>query len=177
MSQGFGRKGVVAGVTPPSASTGFGQHRTAAADRDDGLSAAARAFLAQEHGNRGSRSDDAGALGPGHSGRSASGGERSMLLAYVLWWFAAPLGAHRFYLGAYRSAIAMFTLFWGGILLGAVMSKQSTVSAGGVFVPPVGISMVLIWIVWCLVDAFLIPGMVRRWRTAHDRPGLDSVFA
>lgn len=96
------------------------------------------------------------------SARRASGGgsEKSMLLAYVLWWFACSIGAHRFYLGAYGSGAAMLGLF---ILSFAVMFAM----------PPVGLAMLAGWLLWVIADAFLIPGMVRRTR-AYDA---NAVFA
>ena len=61
--------------------------------------------------------------------------------AYVIWFFLGMLGGHRFYLGRNGSACVML-VFW---LIGWVTF----------FIP---------WIVtgiWCLVDAFLIPGMIQ----------------
>lgn len=61
--------------------------------------------------------------------------------AYVIWFFLGILGGHRFYLGRNGSACVMLVLW----LIGWVTF----------FIP---------WIVtgiWCLVDAFLIPGMIQ----------------
>ncbi len=103
--------------------------------------------------------------------------ERKLWIAYVLWWFATPLAAHRFYLGAYRSGLAMFGLFWGGLAIAAVMSKQSSLSIGGYFMPPPGIAMVLVWMLWALLDVFLIPGVRRRHAQPQQARELSAIFA
>jgi hypothetical protein len=56
----------------------------------------------------------------------------------------------------------MAGLFWGGLMLGAVMSKQSTL-IGSVGIPPLWVVMIFAWLLWCLVDLFLIPGLRRRY--------------
>ena len=71
--------------------------------------------------------------------------KKSVLVAYLLWFFLSGLAAHRFYLGKTGSAVAMLLLFWGGVALMVVY---------------VGFLLVLVWGIWWLVDAFLIPGMV-----------------
>ena len=91
----------------------------------------------------------------------AAGTNRSMVLAYVLWYFAAAIAAHRFYLGAIQSAIAMTALFWVGLLT-------------MYFVPPLGLVLFGGWFIWAIVDMFLIPGMVRATRAAPD---MTDVFA
>ncbi len=81
----------------------------------------------------------------------AKGAQRkSMVMAYVLWWFCSPLGAHRFYLGANQSGAAMAGLFFGGLLLGIATGSGYPVTLIGV------------WFVWTLADVFLIPGLTRR---------------
>jgi TM2 domain-containing membrane protein YozV len=144
------------------------------------MSPAARAFLEQERSNRTERLSE-GAIATafdsaGRYGQPIPKSDRSLLIAYVLWWFAAPLAAHRFYLGAYKSALIMLGLFWGGLFLAMLMSKKSTIALGGVFLPPPGIAMILICIVWWLVDLFLIPG-VRRRHSGSERENLSTVFA
>lgn len=70
---------------------------------------------------------------------------RSMVVAYVLWFFLGSLGIHRFYLGRTGTAIAMIALSvigWATIVFGI----------GTFFLGALGI--------WLIVDIFLIPGMV-----------------
>ena len=67
-------------------------------------------------------------------------------LAYVLWLFLGGLGAHRFYAGRMLSGAVMAMLTVGGWLL-------VKISVGWILLGTVAL--------WGLVDAFLIPGMIR----------------
>lgn len=58
--------------------------------------------------------------------------EKSMLVAYILWFFLGFFSAHRFYTGRTGSAIAQLIL-----------------------------NFLVIGLIWTLIDVFLIPGMVR----------------
>jgi len=71
---------------------------------------------------------------------------KSVGVAYLLWLFLGGFGAHRFYLGQTGTAVAQLIL----TLIGAITAI-------------IGIGFVLLFIVgiWMLVDAFLIPGIVR----------------
>ncbi len=71
--------------------------------------------------------------------------KKSMVLAYLLWWFLGTFGAHRFYLGRTGSAIAMLCL----TLVSGVLTL--------VFIGFIGLAAVGIW--W-LIDAFLIYSIV-----------------
>lgn len=71
---------------------------------------------------------------------------KSIVVAYVLWFFLGQLGIHRFYLGRKGSAIAMLIL---------TIIGWATVA----FV--VGFFLLGIVGIWLIVDIFLIPGMVR----------------
>ncbi len=76
----------------------------------------------------------------------------SMLLAYVFWLFLGVLSAHRFYLGRPKSAILQILL-----------------------------CLIAVGLIWVLIDAFLIPGMVRekqneiRQRIAQELAPTQSV--
>src|SRR5688572_14575031 len=105
---GFGRKGSPVG-TDRASQPHFGAAQIGAS-ADPGLSSQARAFLAAER-NRTisghtpvplSAYESAALLQP-----TVAKPPKSLGLAYVLWWFGSPFAAHRFYLGAYRSAAAM----------------------------------------------------------------------
>lgn len=76
-----------------------------------------------------------------------SNDKKSTLVAYLLWFFLGFFGAHRFYMGRPGSAVAQLAL----ALIGLV-----TAFIG------VGLVLLLVWGVWVLVDAFLIPGMIDR---------------
>ncbi|HHN77834.1 MAG TPA: TM2 domain-containing protein [Phycisphaerales bacterium] len=71
--------------------------------------------------------------------------KKSMVLAYLLWWFLGTFGAHRFYLGRTGSAIAMLCLTLVSTVLVLVFIGFFGLAAVGV---------------WWLVDAFLIYSMV-----------------
>ncbi len=73
--------------------------------------------------------------------------KKSTLIAYLLWWFLCVFGAHRFYLGQVGTAIAMLVI--------TLVSFVGLIIFIGIF----GFMAVGIW--W-LVDAFLIPGIVRQ---------------
>jgi TM2 domain-containing membrane protein YozV len=190
MSGGFGRKGVVAGAPVARTmgsgmSSAMGNPRSSppASGPEAGLSPAARAFLAAER-SRGAderRPADQPTMSAAESAMrfapTKSKSDRSMVVAYVLWWFGAMLAAHRFYLGAYRSALAQLGLFWGGLAIASVMSKKSSVWIGSVAVPPPGIMMILACMIWVLLDIFLIPGLMRRYRATQQRDDLTHVFA
>lgn len=186
MSGGFGRKGIGTGSPPNRGivrSVNPAPASAAAATRaDESLSPEARAFIAAERARKpeDARPSDpmasAAASAMRLSPRKAKHG-RSMLIAYVLWWWGTPLAAHRFYLGAHRSALAMLGLFWGGLAIAAMMSKQSTSWVGGYAVPPPGIMMILIWMIWALLDAFLIPSLMKHYRAANKGDELTHVFA
>jgi TM2 domain-containing membrane protein YozV len=72
--------------------------------------------------------------------------KKSAVVAYVLWWFLGPFGGHRFYLGKTGSAAAMLIITLVSIPLVLVL---------------IGILTIWITVIWALVDAFLIPGMIR----------------
>lgn len=56
----------------------------------------------------------------------------SVAVAYLLWFFLGFLSGHRFYLGRTGSAIAQILL-----------------------------NIIIVGFIWVLIDAFLIPGMIR----------------
>ena len=72
--------------------------------------------------------------------------KKSVMVAYVLWFFFGWLGAHRFYLRRIASAVVMLVL--------CIVSVPLTIVAIGY----VGFAVLG---VWALVDAFLIPGLTR----------------
>ena len=177
MSGGFGRKGGGVGAPVPRTFGGavttsrYAAPRAAASvvDPEDGLSPAARAFIVAERGRGAERVpvDDPMASAAASAMRLAppkSKSDRSLMMAYVLWWFSGPIGAHRFYLGAHRSGLAMIGLFFGGLL---VMLAT----------PLPGVTMICACIGWTLVDAFLIPGLMRQYKASHRPADLAHVFA
>lgn len=72
---------------------------------------------------------------------------KSAGVAYLLLVFFGGFGAHRFYLGHTGSATAMLIMFILGWLTLALV---------------VGAALLVIVGLWCLIDLFLIPGMVQQ---------------
>lgn len=72
--------------------------------------------------------------------------KKSVVVAYILWFFFGIVGAHRFYLKRTGSAVAMLAIFVVSIVL-------SVVGIGFLGYGVLGL--------WVLIDAFLIPGMTR----------------
>jgi TM2 domain-containing membrane protein YozV len=73
--------------------------------------------------------------------------KKSLLVAYLLWFFLGYIGAHRFYLGRPVSGFLM-------LALSAITLVLSLVSFG---------FLAFLWVVvglWWLIDALLIPGIV-----------------
>lgn len=85
------------------------------------------------------------------------GSRREMWLAYLLWWFLGCFGAHRFYLGQGTSAVIMVCALVGSFAMLFIL-------------PPVGLVCFLLWCLWLLADAALIPGMTRRYNDSLESP-------
>lgn len=137
-----------------------GAARPAAARADDGWNPMSQDAL-REVARRGSDADRAVA-----STRSFFLGDprkRSLMLAYVYWYFCAPIGLHRIYCGEKDTGLAQAGLFFGAILLALIWVPLAVLSIG-------------IWFVWILADLFLIPGMMRRFK-ARMQPDYGGVFA
>lgn len=77
--------------------------------------------------------------------------KKSAGIAYLLWFFFCPLGAHRFYLGKTGSAVAMLVICLVSIPL---------------LIFGVGLFGFIALGIWAVVDAFLIPGMVSEHNSA-----------
>ncbi len=72
--------------------------------------------------------------------------KKSVVVAYIIWFFLGGLGAHRMYAGRWTSAIIML----GIALVSAVLWL-------------VALGWLTSWIIglWWLIDVLLIPGMIR----------------
>ena len=86
--------------------------------------------------------------GPGEAGRIMrfEAARKSVLVAYLLWFFLGWLGLHRFYLGYMLSAVLMLLLWVVGTVLSVVL---------------IGYVILVVPVLWRAVDALLIPGMAR----------------
>ncbi|MFH5926727.1 TM2 domain-containing protein [Roseomonas xinghualingensis] len=72
--------------------------------------------------------------------------KRSVLVAYILWFFLGWFAAHRFYAGRMTSGLVMLAI--------SLISWALTFIAIGYL----GLFVIGLWL---LVDLFLIPGMIR----------------
>ncbi|WP_406720940.1 TM2 domain-containing protein [Thioclava litoralis] len=73
--------------------------------------------------------------------------KKSALIAYLLWFFLPMLGVHRFYLGRWMSGLIMLALFGIGTALAVILIG---------YIPLTFVAL------WWVIDALLIPGMIRR---------------
>jgi TM2 domain-containing membrane protein YozV len=101
---------------------------------------------------------------PRPSSPRPGGAEKSILLAYVLWFGLSTLSAHRFYLGFTASAMGQASMWFVGWLL----------VVGGEYI---GLASVLAAAIWMLVDAFLIPGLVRKANERRIQSSASEIFA
>lgn len=130
----------------------------------DGAALAARraAFLAEERA-RASRPDLVGARSAA-AANQAFAPEKSVGVAYLLWFFLGGVSAHRFYLGYTVSAVIQLALgpfCWTLLLTGSLWALLPLMAAG----------------LWILADAFLIPSMARDANQRGRRADVAGVFA
>jgi hypothetical protein len=140
---------------------------------DDEMARKREAFLAAERTRRD---------GAGQAGRSSVGEqyqdptvkpERSLVVAYLLWFILGQISAHRFYLGAYKSAALQLGLMvaWIGLALGAPRGSYNMLG-------PLLAVLVIGWILWILGDLFLIHRIHRaRCRRPGEAARVAEVFA
>lgn len=170
----FGRKGVTSGAAAAPARPAFGAAQRAPTDAvqtqvEDPYAAQRAAFLAAER----SRQAEGGNAEPMRSpDRPLSNTaatpvfirEKSMGVAYLLWFFFCQLGVHRFYVGATSSAVIQASLFVVGWMM--VLSGISAAFLA-----------VVVGAIWALADAFMIPGLIREAnRKVHER-SVSHTFA
>lgn len=77
---------------------------------------------------------------------------KSMLVAYLLWFFLGGFGAHRFYMKKTGSAVAQLILTI--TVIGAIVSC-----------------------IWVLIDAFLLHGMVREENQRVEGRIMNDIMA
>ena len=77
--------------------------------------------------------------------------KKSVGVAYLLWFFLGTVGGHRFYAGRTGTAIA-----------------QLAIALVGICTTFLGIGVFLLGCVglWVLIDAFLLPGIIRSYNVA-----------
>ncbi|MHA1536353.1 MAG: NINE protein [Alphaproteobacteria bacterium] len=97
---------------------------------------------------------------PAAPGTPAPGAPKSLLVTYLLWFFLGFYGAHRFYLGSVRIATAQAGLLLVGLLpvvvFAGALFKETLASIFALL----GVAVLTCLVIWWIVDAFLIPGLV-----------------
>ena len=77
--------------------------------------------------------------------------KKSTGVAYLLWFFLGGLGVHRFYLGSTGPGV--------GILILSIFGWPTAAFVVGLF-------LLAGMVIWLIVDAFLIPGMIEKSNSA-----------
>ena len=174
---GFGRKGLAPGEMVQPAQPIFGgevdEHaKLRAANRQagsaisdgDAMAAKRAAFLAAERQRKfeaeagyGVQQRGISDYAEGFRSSPRSTNPRSLFLAYVLWFFVGQFSAHRFYLGATASAWYQLGLFVVSLVLIFVFA-------------PIGMIGFVVWALWLLADAFLMPGLHRKLCSGDPSP-------
>lgn len=174
---GFGRKGLAPGQAIPASRPAFGnpvdEHaQLKAANRqasssladDDGMAAKRAAFIAAERQRQmqaeaGQTVHQHGVSDYAEGFRSSrrTTGDRSLFLAYVLWFLVGQLSIHRFYLGATSSAWKQLGLFVGSLFMLFIFM-------------PLGAVGFVVWMLWILADVFLMPGLHRKLCSGDPSP-------
>ena len=81
--------------------------------------------------------------------------DRSLGIAYLIWFVIGQTGLHRAYRGSKDSAIIQVSLL--------------VVSVVCLFIfPPIGLIGLVAWMCWLIGDLFMMPGMLRRFQEAHN---------
>jgi len=97
---------------------------------------------------------------------------KSLLVAYALWFFASPVSAHRFYLGAWQTACFQaggWISGWLIILLNSTGKPNGDAFIGAMIM--IGVSL------WILADAFLIPGLKRKHEQRQSQAHIAYAFS
>ncbi|HEY0012497.1 MAG TPA: TM2 domain-containing protein [Allosphingosinicella sp.] len=97
--------------------------------------------------------------------------DKSIGIAYLLWFFLGGFSAHRFYVGATTTACIQLFLNIGGIFM--LLSGAVAKDVGGM---GFGFLMMMTAGIWLIVDIFLIPGLCRRAGTGRPGPAAAHVF-
>lgn len=95
--------------------------------------------------------------------------KKSPVIAYVLWFFLGGFAAHRFYAGRWQSALVWIALAVLAVVL-IVMGLPPNVEGLSpeelaAQMSPLymaGLAIYGVLLIWWIVDAFLIPGWIRR---------------
>ncbi len=114
--------------------------------------------------------------------------EKSLTLAYLM-LLAGHLGVHRFYLKRPLSGaiqLALFVLALISYFVFAFMSAFESVAYSDPYSAPLGFSIVFLVLtllmglaltIWVIVDACILPGMVKSWNAVLEQSLIDEIVA
>ncbi|CAM4220037.1 TM2 domain-containing protein [Paenibacillus phoenicis] len=109
--------------------------------------------------------------------------EKSLGLAYLM-LLAGHLGVHRFYLKRIASGVIQLCLFilaiglyFGFAIASAIESVDSPDTSYSLFLLIPVILFGLALTVWVIVDACLLPGMVRNWNAKLEQSLIEQIAA
>ncbi|MBC2777421.1 TM2 domain-containing protein [Parasphingopyxis marina] len=171
----FGRKGQPDGTGETAQPTAaFGRK----GEPDEEMARKREAFIQAERARAAAGEGDFGTGdGPGLTAAAAAqpapAAEKSKAMAYLLWFLACTLSAHRFYLGAYRSAVTQV----GGWVFGWLLVWMSTFDKNDGDVALVGMLIMVAASIWMLLDVFFIPDLYRKAVRPRPQNALGSTFA
>lgn len=175
----FGRKGLDAASAAGNgldvlrnANAGTAPGRTFAGDE---IERKREAFIASERARKVERGEPGLSAAAYDYAGSKARPERSLFMAYLLWFILGQVSAHRFYLGATQSACVQVELYVFGLatILAGITGEGPATTAGPLAF--LGIGCLAIWALWILGDVFFI-GRIHREHCR--RPGeAASVFA
>ena len=168
----FGRKGLEQGSPGVSGIDRLrnGPRATQPMDQNDDIARKREAFLASERERRAqSGESDSSGESVGYE-VAALRPERSLAMAYVLWFLLGQFSVHRFYLGRIQSGVIQFALalFSWMLIIGGIGGGSGSLGLTGG-------AVLVVWALWVLGDVFFIHSIHRK----HcRRPGeLASQFA
>ncbi|MBO9517074.1 MAG: TM2 domain-containing protein [Porphyrobacter sp.] len=173
---GFGRKGLGEGAAAAAGPGGMGldglhnstrrqtsfNARPGLGSGDPEMARRREAFLASER----TRKVEAGhePLSEGSTFKGKPAGDRSLPVAYLLWFILGNLSAHRFYLGAYQSAVIQFFV---GVFSWMLIFTSASTGDGGFGI--LGFAVLVGWALWIIGDVFVIHRLYnRRYRRPSE---------
>ncbi len=109
--------------------------------------------------------------------------EKSMVIAYVLWFFLGHFGVHRMYLRRVKTGVTMLAMIFtvlGVLLVMGLMLEAGTLNETWLTISSfVCIGIFAIWMLWYVADVVLIAVMINNDRKNVETYGtqrMESVF-